>query len=86
MDFAWEESLWPRAKNAKQIPTLKSYIQKFLCDQSTATEYLDTIIENRKITNKSLLFDSLFICQCKITGACSQDIEQLKTYYRPLLN
>ena len=32
MDLDQEESLWPRAKNAEQIPTLKSYIQKFLCD------------------------------------------------------
>ena len=32
MDLDQEESLWPWAKNAEQIPTLKSYIQKFLCD------------------------------------------------------
>ena len=72
MDFPWEESLWPRAKNAKQKPTLKSYMQKFLCDQSTAIEYLDAIIENIKRTSKSLLFDCLLIiCQSKITGVCS---------------
>ena len=79
MDFVWEESLWPWAKNAEQIPTLKSHIQKFLCDQSNAIDYLEAIIENTKIQSKSLLFDSLLIiCQSKITGVRSQDVEQLK--------
>ena len=86
MDFAREESSWPRSKNGEQIPTLKSYIQKFLCDQSTTMEYLEAIIENTKIQSKSILFDSLLIiCQSKITGARSQDVEQLKNLLQAIV-
>ena len=76
MDFAREESLQPWAKNAEQLPTLKSYVQKFLSNESSTIEYLQPILENMTIQGKSLLFDTLLIiCQSKISGVRSKDNE-----------
>ena len=67
------------AKNKEQLPAIKSYVQKFLSNQSTATEYLQAILENTKIQGKSVLLNALLIiCLSKIRGVHSQNIEQLK--------
>ena len=64
--------MWLRAKHAVQLPILKSYVQKFLSNQSNAIEYLQVILENMKIQGESLVRHFTYHLS-KISG-----VEQLK--------
>ena len=81
MDFAREESSWPRVKNAEQLPTLKSFYPVSQLPKKTSRQY-----SKIRKCKANLFCSPLFLLFVNLKSCVrSQDFEQSKNLLQAIV-